>query len=122
LLVLIVLGIGTGFIFANRGLPLKGGTNGQITSSAQLSSGTILGSSDTTTFKDTTEGILKKGGLSGEGQYHLERPGGESQFVYVTSSTVDLSLLEGKKIKVWGQTQTAQHVGWLMDVGRVEVK
>ena len=26
-----------------------------------------------------------------------------------------------KKIKVWGQTQTAQYAGWLMDVGRVEV-
>ena len=29
--------------------------------------------------------------------------------------------LGGKKIKVWGQTQTAQYAGWLMDVGRVEV-
>jgi len=32
-----------------------------------------------------------------------------------------LSKFVGKNIKVWGQTQSAQYAGWLMDVGRVEV-
>ena len=73
------------------------------------------------TFKDIAEGILKGGGINGEGQFHLVRPGGESQNVYLTSSAVDLSKFIARKIKVWGETQTAQHAGWLMDVGRVEV-
>ena len=75
----------------------------------------------TKTFKDTTTGTLKNGGINGEGQYHLVRPGGDSQNVYLTSSSVDLSKFIDRKIKVWGQTQTAQYAGWLMDVGRVEV-
>ena len=51
----------------------------------------------------------------------MVRPGGDSQNVYMTSGTVDLSKFINKNIKVWGQTQAAQHAGWLMDVGRIEV-
>jgi hypothetical protein len=65
---------------------------------------------------------LQEGGIDGEGQYHLVRPGGDSQNVYLTSSVVDLSLFVNKKVKVWGQTQTAQKAGWLMEVGRVQVE
>jgi hypothetical protein len=85
-----------------------------------VQSGKTYGSDDLKTYKDSTEGVLKEGGIEGEGQFHLERPGGESQNVYMTSSTVDLSLFLNKKIKVWGATQTAQKAGWLMDVGRVQ--
>ncbi len=120
LLVLVLLGIGGGYLAS--GSSSKSSSKNSPTSSSQVSSGTILGSNDTSTFKDTVEGTLKKGGIQGEGQYHLERPGGDSQNVYLTSSTVDLALILDKKVKVWGQTQTAQHAGWLMDVGRVEVK
>ena len=67
------------------------------------------------------EGTLKKGGIQDEGQFHLVRPGGDSQNVYLTSSIVDLSKFVDKKIKVWGQTQKARVAGWLMDVGKVEV-
>lgn len=72
-------------------------------------------------FPDTVEGMLKEAGKDGEGSFHLERPGGETQNVYLTSSTVDLSLYIGKKIRVRGETQKAQKVGWLMDVGYVEI-
>ena len=68
-----------------------------------------------------TTGTLKEGGIQGEGQFHLVRPGGVSQNVYLTSSSVDLSKFVGKKIKVWGETEKAQYAGWLMDAGRVEV-
>lgn len=84
--------------------------------------GAAYGSDDTKTFSDTAEGVMTAGGIDGEGQYHLVRPGGDSQNVYMTSSLVDLSLFIGKKVKVWGQTQKAQTAGWLMDVGRVEVE
>ncbi len=73
-------------------------------------------------FKDKAEGILKEGGIEGEGTFHLERPGGLSQNVYLTSSTVDLSKFIGKQVTVWGQTMQARTAGWLIDVGLVETK
>ena len=123
LIVAIVLGGITGYALSTNN---KGGSSGSaLTSgtveSSQITKGTIVGSNDTKTFKDIATGTLKNGGINGEGQFHLVRTGGESQNVYVTSSSVDLSKFLDKKIKVWGQTQTAQYAGWLMDVGRVEV-
>lgn len=85
------------------------------------STGKVVGTIDKSTFKDTATGILKEGGIDGEGNYHLERPGGESQNVYLTSSTVDLSQFINKKVKVWGATFQGQTAGWLMDVGSVEI-
>ncbi len=79
------------------------------------------GIQDKETFKDSATGILKEGGFEGEGSHRLERPGGKSQNVYITSSTVDLSEYEGQKVTVWGQTFAAEKAGWLMDVGLVEV-
>jgi hypothetical protein len=77
---------------------------------------------DKKTFKDSAAGIMKEGGMEGEGNFHLERPGGVSQNAYLTSSTVDLSKYIGKKVKVWGQTFQGQKAGWLMDVGLVEIQ
>ena len=119
-LFVILLGIGTGFVIA-KGTSTSLGTPTQVSNKSQVNKGTILGTNDTTTFKDAVQGTLKAGGIDGEGQFHLERPGGATQFVYMTSSVVDLSLVEGREVKVWGQTQKAQHAPWLMDVGRVEV-
>ncbi|HZE87545.1 MAG TPA: hypothetical protein VE090_05075 [Methylomirabilota bacterium] len=115
---LVVLGIGSGFLFAKY---TKATGNQIIPSIGPSMKGKTFGTNDTQTFKDTAEGKLASGGVNGEGQYHLVRPGGDSQNVYLTSSFVDLSQFVGKKIKVWGETQKAQTAGWLMDVGRVEV-
>ncbi|MDO8639550.1 MAG: hypothetical protein Q7R53_01360 [bacterium] len=119
LVMIAVLGVGSGyFLSKNAGtgsLSIKGGIGG-----SSVSKGAVVGSNDLKTFKDMAEGLLKTGGINGEGQFHLVRPGGESQNVYLTSSSVDLSKFIDKKIKVWGQTQKAQTAGWLMDVGRVE--
>ena len=77
---------------------------------------------DKKTFKDSAEGQLEEGGdKSGEGSFKLIRPGGEDQTAYLTSSTVDLSEYVGKKVRVYGETFSSQNVGWLMDVGYVEV-
>ncbi len=73
-------------------------------------------------FPDSATGILKEGGIDGEGSYHLERPGGKSQNVYLTSSIVDLSKFVGKKVKVQGETFSSQTAGWLMDVGFIELQ
>lgn len=119
----LILGVGTGFIAAQtsgsaKKTPLS--LDGE-TSSSEVKKGSTFGVDDVKNFPDTAEGIVKEGGVDGEGAYHLERPGGESQNVYMTSSAVDLSQLVGKKVKVWGATQTAQTAGWLMDVGKVEI-
>lgn len=122
LLAAVVLGGMSGYILSNKKATTGGNTltSGAIDSS-KVSKGTVVGSNDTKTFKDTAIGTLKNGGINGEGQFHLVRPGGDSQNVYLTSSSLDLSSFVGKKIKVWGETQKAQYAGWLMDVGRVEV-
>lgn len=117
--VVLVLGLLSGFLLSRNKTSVTPGTkNGNV---ASVQKGTIVGSDDLKTFKDQTEGILKKGGTDGEGAFHLVRPGGESQNVYLTSSIVDLSTFLDRKVKVWGETQKAQVAGWLMDVGRVEV-
>jgi hypothetical protein len=121
LIVAAILGISTGFYLSNSGVgsAITGGKGGVGSGSVQQ--GKTYGSNDLKTFKDSAEGVLKDGGIEGEGQYHLERPGGVSQNVYMTSSLVDLAEFKGKKVKGWGETQAAQKAGWLMDVGRVQV-
>lgn len=121
--IMLILGVGTGYIASNvSGASNKGPLSiNKSDTSGEIKKGFTTGVKDTKTFPDTAEGILKEGGVEGEGEYHLERPGGESQNVYMTSSAVDLSQFVGRKVKVWGQTQTAQTAGWLMDVGKVEV-
>lgn len=114
----IIFGIGTGLLLARNS---GGVATNSVVGGENTTKGTTVGSNDTKTFKDKAEGVLEEGGIEGEGQFHLVRPGGDSQNVYLISSTVDLSQFIKKKIRVWGETQKAQRAGWLMDVGRVEV-
>ena len=72
-------------------------------------------------FKDTAEGTIEEGGGNGEGTHKLVREGGEDQNAYLTSSVLDLDSFIGRKVKVWGQTYASQKVGWLMDIGKIEV-
>ncbi|OGK33069.1 hypothetical protein A3F58_03495 [Candidatus Roizmanbacteria bacterium RIFCSPHIGHO2_12_FULL_37_9b] len=118
LTVVTVAGLIIGFLFSLTKKTIT--TDNQVGSKSAKVEKTA-GIADKKTFKDRAEGILKEGGLDGEGNFHLERPGGESQNVYLTSTTVDLSQYTGKKIRVWGETFQAEKAGWLMDVGLVEV-
>lgn len=111
--VAVALGIGIGYL---PSLLTKSETATETGKSENKTAGIV----DKKTFKDSAEGTLKEGGIDGEGNFHLVRPGGVSQNVYLTSTTVDLSLYVGKKVKVWGQTFTGEKAGWLMDVGLVE--
>jgi len=81
----------------------------------------VFGSADESAFKDSAEGYLQIGGFQGEGSHHLLRPGGDSQTVYLVSSVTDLDKFDGMQVKVWGETNKGQKVGWLMDVGRIQV-
>ncbi len=83
-------------------------------------------SADNRTFKDFAEGTIqprptpKNANEYVEGTHLLVRVGAVP--VALTSSVVDLSQYEGKKVKVLGETQKAIKEGWLMDVGKVEVQ
>lgn len=118
--IIAILGVGTGFVLAS----ITKTTGKSLLPLARMGTaqkGQTFGSGDIKIFKDVAEGKLENGGVNGEGQYHLVRPGGDSQNVYMTSSIVDLSQFIGQNIKVWGETQKAQTAGWLMDVGKVEI-
>lgn len=116
--VLIILGIGTGYLLSkNSTLVGRGSRNGNTSGE----SGKIAESTQSKIFKDSAEGTLEKGGINGEGTHKLIREGGESQTAYLVSSSVDLDVYVGKKVKVWGETFAAKKAAWLMDVGKVEV-
>lgn len=115
----IVLGAGLGYAGSLLARTASGSaTSGKTATEDKKGVGVF----DKKKFPDTATGTMRTGGVDGEGSFHLERPGGVSQNVYMTSSTVDLSQYVGKKVTVWGQTFEAQKAGWLMDVGYLEVK
>lgn len=119
---LIVLGAITGFAISKVQSVMRARSLTTTTAGAKKESHKdTAGIKDKETFKDSATGILKEGGFEGEGSHHLERPGGKSQNVYITSSTVDLEEFLDHKVTVWGQTFAAEKAGWLMDVGLVEV-
>lgn len=112
--VLILLGIGTGYLLGGRG-------PGSAAAPKTIQTEKVVGSTDTKTFKDSAEGTIEAGGSNGEGSHKLIREGGPSQTAYLISSVVDLDQYAGKKVRVWGQTMAAKKVSWLMDVGKLEL-
>lgn len=84
--------------------------------------GDIFGSPDEESFRDHAEGVIQPGGVGGEGSHHLERGEDESQWVYLTSSVIDLDNFVTAKVELWGETFQGKKAGWLMDVGRLKVK
>lgn len=113
LILSLFLGVLTGYVIANKNLGVKTLTGSPKTAQQ-----------DNRTFRDFAEGILtarpqpKDPSEYVEGTHLLQREGEVP--VALTSSVVDLSKYEGKKIKVFGETQKALVEGWLMDVGKVE--
>ncbi len=111
----LVLGGLTGYLLSTKGSSAPISIPGATAKTAQQ---------DTRTFKDFAEGVVKARPQPAtadeyvEGTHMLERTGAVS--VALTSSVVDLSKYEGKKVKVFGETQKALKEGWLMDVGKVE--
>lgn len=117
-IVLILVGVGTGYLLS-RNTKLAGVGTGEP--SGMIKTEKVEGSADTKTFKDSAEGTIEKGGINGEGTHKLLREGGPSQTAYLVSSVVDLDSYVGKKVKVWGETFAAQKAAWLMDVGKIEI-
>lgn len=120
-ILIVVLGIGSGYGLnrvigknGSGGKPDGGVSNGEP-------GNVVVGTKNAGSLKDSAEGVLQEGGLDGEGTHKLIRPGGDSQTVYINSSTLDLSQFVGKKVKVYGETFAGKKAGWLMDVGKVEI-
>ncbi len=119
LLVSIVAGVATGHALAQKSggaAPRTVSTDNKPAAAAQQ---------DTKTFRDFAEGTIKpiptaKSSEYTEGTHILDRTGAYP--VTLTSSVVDLSKYEGKKVKVYGETQKALKASWLMDVGKVEAE
>jgi hypothetical protein len=125
----VVLGLVAGFfiaqkqlLLANGGVSLTSQATQELTSATNVKVGDVFGSADEKTFRDQAEGILMAGGIDGEGSHHIERGANKSQWVYITSSVVDLDLLVGHKVTIWGETNQGKKAGWLMDVGRLKVQ
>lgn len=116
--VIIIAGMLTGYALSVK-LNTKNASG--INGKNNASSGQTVGVKDQKAYKDSAEGELQEGGINGEGTHKLVRPGGPSQTVYLTSSNLDLNQFTGKKVRVWGETFSAQKAGWLMDVGKVEI-
>lgn len=115
---IVLLGVVSGYLLSMSGKSfISSSTQTTQTGNAKL----VVGSTDVKTFRDSAEGTIEVGGINGEGTHKLIRPGGESQTVYLTSSVLDLGQFEGKKVRVWGETNAAAQAGWLMDVGKVEI-
>lgn len=121
ILAIVGLGIGSGLVLASKKKA------GQIETSASIDEEALSGEqkeSFAQTFRDESEGVIEKNDALdkyAQGTHKLIRPGGESQTAYLTSSVLDLDQYIGKKVKVFGETFGSSQVGWLMDVGKVEV-
>lgn len=118
--VIVVGGVFSGLILASR--------NKTPTQTASLQEENLtpeVRESFAQTFKDEAEGVIEKNedfDQYSQGTHKLIRPGGEDQTAYLTSSVLDLDQYVGKKVKVFGETFGSSQVGWLMDVGKVEVQ
>lgn len=118
--VMIILGVGTGYLLTRRTVPASSTASG--TDGTKAINAKTFGVADTETFPDTAVGTVEKDGISGEGTNKLIREGGASQTACLSSSVLDLSQFVGKKVKVWGKTMTAKKCPWFMDVGKLELQ
>lgn len=114
LIISVIAGVGTGYLMASSGgtrIPL-------ITKTPEHAA------EDAKTFRDFAEGKITKrpegkSSESGKGTHILVRDGATP--VDLTSSVLDLSEYENKKVKIFGETNRLPGAPWFMDVGRIEI-
>lgn len=117
-LLVILAGLGTGYLLS--GAQASGG---EPIATANTSMGSGEANVDESLLSKPEVGILKEGGINGEGTHYLDRGAGEDKYIYLLSTVLNLDTFVGKKVEIRGQTLAAEHAGWLMDVGRIkEVK
>ena len=120
-IVTVLLGVATGYLLSGNGLGSSSSTaDSALEDSVKKTGNEVVGVEDESVLENEAEGILREGGIEGEGTHHLERPGGEDQNVYLTSAVIDLQSFVGKKVQIWGLTISGLHAGWLMEVGKIK--
>lgn len=124
----IAAGSGTGYILANLDSTAQVASDNPAQSSSPEGTTRVAktgeeGINDDELFPDEAEGELKlnDGSLSKEGTHMLIREGGPDKTAFLTSSVIDLTKYEGKRVTVKGQTLSSQTAGWFMDVGWIKV-
>lgn len=117
-ILVVVAGVGTGWLITSKGKLASGGSN---TITPSKSGAKEAGIMNEKLYPETAEGTLEAGGIKGEGTFHLVRSGGDSQTVYLTSTVLDMTDFVGKKVQIWGKTTSAKYAQWLMEVGRIKV-
>ena len=124
ILVIILVGGATGWrLSQGKGSLSLGSALNPSGKTEKLDGTKQMGIKDEESFPDKAEGRIEVNDDPDipEGSHRLIRPGGPSKTAYLTSSVLDLSLFTGKCVLVWGQTFASQKVGWLMDIGYVEI-
>lgn len=122
-LAVILAGITTGWLLSGQSIVGVKKESQVETSKGVEVSETEAGLEDESSFSEqqSPEGVLVEGGVEGEGTHHLDRGLGKDKYVYLTSTVIDLQSFVGKKVKVWGETLSGLHAGWLMDVGKIKI-
>lgn len=120
-LLVVLAGVGSGTLISQKLLGTKVSDLSTGAAPGAKVTSTEAGLLDATTKYDEAIGDLKEDGIGNEGTHHLERDGGPSRYVYLTSSVIDLQSFVGKKVQVWGQTLASKKAGWLMDVSKIKV-
>jgi len=113
----VIAGVGSAWLISGK--MMVGGSN-PSTLGTKIISGEV-GILDSNIKYANAVGVLKEGGIGNEGTHHLERDGGPSQTVYLTSSVIDLQGYVGEKIEIWGETISSKKAGWLMDVAKIKI-
>lgn len=114
LVISIIAGVGTGYLMAS---------SYQTGQRIPLLRAPEHAAEDIKTFRDFAEGKItkkpdEKNPAYDQGTHLLVRDGATP--VLLTSSVLDLSEYENKKVKLYGETNNLPGTGWFMDVGRVE--
>lgn len=124
----VAIGLTTGYFVAKNKLQNPGTSTlapstltQNPTDASSVKIGDVFGSADESSFSDSAIGVIQPGGIDGEGSHHLERGTDKSQWVYLTSSVIDLDLFLTTEVELWGETFQGKKAGWLMDVGRIKV-
>ncbi len=118
-LAVVLAGVGTAWLISGKIMGRVAGSN-SAAPGAKVSSKEMGALDPNIKYQDVT-GTLREGGIGNEGTHHLEREGGTSQTVYLTSSMIDLGSFIGKKVEIWGETIAAKKAGWLMDVSKIKI-
>lgn len=116
-ILVVLIGVGTGWLISKSGKITSGGAQIAESKPGSKEAGVV----NEKLYPETAEGDLEEGGIKGEGTYHLIRPGGVSQTVYLTSTLVDMGVFVGKKVEIRGKSVSAKYAPWLMEVGHIKV-